>query len=99
MIVYSDKSFIRMSDYPDTDWKGDADWVLNDNDPKDSELENKIISLYPNFDFVIDAENNITDIIETEHEPAETVLEITDKQRISALEDAMEAVINILMEE
>ncbi len=64
MIVYSDKSFIRMSDYPDTDWKGDADWVLNDNDPKDIEIEKEIISLYPNFNFVFDDDGNITDVVD-----------------------------------
>lgn len=71
MIVYSDKSFIRMSDHPDTDWKGDADWVLDDNDPVDAEIEEKIIRLYPNFNIVTDDEGGIADIIETEHVAAE----------------------------
>ena len=30
MIVRKDKSFNKMGLYPDTDWIGDADWVLDD---------------------------------------------------------------------
>ena len=52
MIVYKDKSFLKMDLYPDTDWVGDADFILDDNDEKDAEIEAKIIELYPNFDFV-----------------------------------------------
>lgn len=64
MIVRKDKSFLKCSDYPDTDWIGDADWVLNDNDPADAELEEKVISLYPNFEFVFDDNGNIAAISE-----------------------------------
>ena len=67
MIVRKDKSFNKMGLYPDTDWIGDADWVLDDNDSKDAEIEEKIISLYPNFDFVIgDDGNKIVDVVATE---------------------------------
>ena len=73
MIVRKDKSFNKMGLYPDTDWIGDADWVLDDNDEKDAELEEKIISLYPNFDFVFDDDGNISDVIETS-EPIDKVI-------------------------
>ena len=63
MIVRKDKSFNKMGLYPDTDWIGDADWVLDDNDSKDAEIEEKIISLYPNFDFVFDDDGNISDVV------------------------------------
>ena len=69
MIVYKDKRFVTRSDAPDTDFMGDADWVLDDNDEKDAELEAKIISLYPNFDFVFDDEGKPVDVTETEPEP------------------------------
>lgn len=68
MIVYRDKKFMQRDNFPDTDWVGNADWVLNDNDPADAEIEEKIISLYPNFDFVFDENGKIADVIETEHE-------------------------------
>ena len=53
-----------MSLYPNADWIGNADWVLNDNDPTDAEIEEKIISLYPNFEIVTDDDGNITDVVE-----------------------------------
>ena len=96
MIVYKNKSFAKNSDHSNTDWIGDADWVLDDNDEKDAELEAKIISLYPNFDFVFDDEGKPVDVTETEPEPKPP--EITTEQRMTAMENAMEEIINMLME-
>ena len=64
MILYSDKRFITNSEYPDTDWVGDADYVISD----DSELAEKIKQAYPYFEFVFDGEN-LVDIEETERAP------------------------------
>ena len=36
-------------EHPDTDWLGDADWVV----PDDSELGKKIVSYAPNFDLIV----------------------------------------------
>lgn len=69
MILYKDKRFVTRSDAPDTDFMGDADFVI----PDDSELAEKIISLYPNFDFVLDENGNIADVIETS-EPINEVI-------------------------
>ena len=69
MIVYKNKSFAKNSDHSNTDWIGDADWVLDDNDEKDTELEEKIIRLYPNFEFVFDDDGQPVDVTETEPEP------------------------------
>ena len=96
MIVRKDKSFNKMGLFPDTDWLGDADWVLNDNDESDAEIEEKIIRLYPNFEFVLDNDGNISDVVETEPEPKPP--EITTEQRMTAMENAMEEIINMLME-
>ena len=95
MIVRKDKSFNKMGLYPDTDWIGDADWVLDDNDSKDAEIEEKIISLYPNFDFVLDDDGNIADVTATE--PAEKLPEITLEQRVTATENAVEELISMIM--
>lgn len=84
MIVRKDKSFLKCSDYPNTDWIGNADWVLNDNDPADAEIEEKIISLYPNFDFVFDDDGNITDIVATEPVPVEEVPEPPTNAELAA---------------
>lgn len=64
MIVYKDKTFEQWSEHPNDDWKGDADWLLNDNTQR--ELTKKIISLYPNFDFVLDDEGNLIDVVKIE---------------------------------
>lgn len=61
------------------------------------ELTKKIQQFYPNFEFVFGDDGQPIDVTETEPEPM--LPEVTTEQRVSALEDAMEAVINILMEE
>lgn len=65
MVLYKNKHFISNSDHPNNDWIGDADWVISD----DSELAEKIIALYPNFDFILDDNGNISDVVETEPAP------------------------------
>ena len=92
MIAYKDKHFITNSDHPEDDWIGNADWVI----PDDSELAEKIISLYPNFEFVFDENGEPVDVTETEPEPKPP--EITTEQRMTAMENAMEEIINMLME-
>lgn len=84
MIVRKDKSFNKMELYPNTDWLGDADWVLDDNNPKDAEIEEKIIKLYPNYDFVLDDDRNIADVTATEPVPAETVPEPPTNAELAA---------------
>lgn len=72
MIVNKDKSYNKNSLYPNTDWIGNADWVLDDD--KDTELEAKIIELYPNFEFVLnDDGNKIVDVVATS-EPIDKVI-------------------------
>ena len=92
MVLYKDKRFVTRSDAPDTDFMGDADWVI----PDDSELAEKIIRLYPNFEFVFDDNGQPVDVTETESEPKPP--EITTEQRMTAMENAVEEIINILME-
>ena len=87
MVLYKDKRFATRSDAPDTDFMGNADWVLDDNDEKDAEIEEKIISLYPNFDFVFDDNGNISDAVETEPAPIPPEPP-TDRERLEALEAA-----------
>ena len=84
MIVRKDKSFNKMGLYPDTDWIGDADWVLDDNDEKDAEIEEKIISLYPNYDFVLGDDGNIADVTATEPVPVEEVPEPPTNAELAA---------------
>ena len=92
MVLYKDKRFVTRSDAPDTDFMGNADWVI----PDGSELAEKIIRLYPNFEFVFDDNGQPVDATETESEPVPP--EITTEQRMTAMENAMEEIINMLME-
>ena len=73
MVVFRNKQFVKCEEFPDTDFTGNADWVLDDNDERDAELEAKIISLYPNFDFVFDDNGQPVDVTETEPEPVPPV--------------------------
>ena len=66
MILYNNKHFAARSDHPNDDWVGDADWVLDDNDPKEAGLEELIIAFYPNFDIITDSNGKISDIVATE---------------------------------
>lgn len=70
MIIYKDKSFLKMDLYPETDWLGNADFILDDNNEKDAEIEEKIVSMYPNFDFVLnDDGTKIIDVVAVEPQP------------------------------
>lgn len=92
MILYADKRFITNSEHPNDDWAGNADWVI----PDDTELAQKIIGLYPNFEFVFGDDGKPVDVTPTDPDPA--LPEITTEQRLTAMENAVEEIINILME-
>ena len=80
MIVYKNKRFMQIGLFPDTDWVGDADYVV----PDDSELAEKIKTLYPNFEFVFDDDGNIADVTATEPVPVETVPEPPTNAELAA---------------
>ena len=80
MVLYNDGNFVTNSAYPDTDFMGDADFVVAD----DSDLAQKIIRLYPNFDFVFDDDGNIADVTATEPVPAEEVPEPPTNAELAA---------------
>lgn len=67
MIVYKNKRFMQIGLFPDTDWVGDADYVI----PDGSELAEKIIGLFPNFTIVSGDDGNITDVEAAEYVPAD----------------------------
>lgn len=97
MIIFKDKSFLKMDLYPDTDWIGNADFILDDNNEKDAEIEAKIIEFYPNFELVLnDDGSKIVDVVATEPQPVPPA--ITQEQRLTAAENAIEEIINLIME-
>ena len=65
MVVYKDKHFKTRSDRPDDDFVGNADFVIPDN----TELAEKIMELYPYFEFVFDDDGNIVDVVAIEPQP------------------------------
>ena len=69
MVVYKNKNFAKDSKYPNSDFMGDADYVI----PDGSELAKKINELYPNFDFVLDDDGNLVDVTEIS-EPIENII-------------------------
>ena len=66
MVVFKNKQFVKCKEFPDADFTGNADWVLDDNDPKEAGLEELIIAFYPNFDIITDSDGKISDIVATE---------------------------------
>ena len=84
MVVFRNKQFAKCEEFPDTDFTGNADWVLDDNDEKDAEIEERIISLYPNFEFVFDDNDQPVDVTETEPVPVETVPEPPTNAELAA---------------
>ena len=91
MILYNNKHFVTRSDHPNDDWVGNADYII----PDHSELAEKILRLYPNFEFVFDDNGQPVDVIETEPEPSPPVISM--EQRVSAMEDATAEIIEMLM--
>lgn len=89
MILYKNKCFITNSEHPNDDWVGDADWVLDDNNEKDKELEEKIMELYPNFDFVFDDDGNLIDVTET----SEPINEIISQKKIELSEECEKTIV------
>ena len=69
MVIYKDKRVISNSDFPDSDFMGDADFVI----PDDSDLALKIMGLFPNFEIIFDDAGNIVDVTET-IEPIDKVI-------------------------
>ena len=95
MVIYKNKFYVKSPDYPNTDWIGDADWVLDDTDEKDAEIEEKIIKLYPNFDFVLDGDGNIADVTATEPVPVKEIPEPpTNAELAAAIAELAEVICN-----
>lgn len=74
MVVFKNKQFVKCEEFPDTDWIGNADYILDDNDENDSKIESKIIELYPNFELVLNDDGiKIIDVVTTS-EPIDKVI-------------------------
>ena len=69
MILYARDSLIffeTRSDHPNTDWTGIADFVIDELNPDNQELINKVFELAPCFDYVIDDNGNLIDVVKND---------------------------------
>ena len=97
MVVFKNKLFSKCDLFPNTDFIGDADFILDDNNENDAEIEEKIIAMYPNFELVLnDDGTKIVDVVAVEPQPVPPA--ITQEQRLTAAENAIEEIINLIME-
>ena len=68
MIIYSDnelKLIETCSIYPNSDWTGKAEYVIDESNPDNQVLIKKIIEYTPYFDYVLDDDGNLIDVIKT----------------------------------
>ena len=86
MVLYKDKHFVTRSDALNTDFMGNADYVV----PDDSELAMKIIRLYPNFEFVFDDDGNISDVVGT----SEPINEVISQKKSELSAECEKAIIS-----
>lgn len=81
MIIYENKGYETRLDLPDSDWTGEAKFVV----PDGSELANKIIANYPYYEFVTNENGELIDIEPTERpEPVIVEPEPTEIEKLRA---------------
>ena len=83
MIIYENKGYMQLSSHPDTDWTGEALYVV----PDGSALAQKVIALCPYYDFVLDDNGELIDVVDNgERPPAPPPME----DRLSTLEGELD---------
>ena len=82
MVIYKNGTIISNSAFPNTDFCGDADFVI----PDDSELAKKISAIKSNVRLIFDDNGQPVDAVETDPIPLPVTL--TDHDRLVALEQA-----------
>lgn len=70
MIIFEDKNIHQNSLYPDTDWTGEAKWIIPDSN---TELCTKVMEYCPHFDVITDDDGNVIDVIKLETPLSETI--------------------------
>ena len=90
MIIFKDKHFITNSEHPDDDFVGNAEYVV----PDGSDLAQKILALYPNFDFVFDDDGTLVDVVEI-NEPIENIISRKKAELSAECEKAIVAGVDV----
>ena len=89
MVLYKNKCHVTNSKYPDSDFMGNADWVV----PDGSELAEKIKS-FSDFAFVFDDDGNLIDVKEIS-EPIENIISQKKAELSTECEKAIVAGVDV----
>lgn len=90
MILYNNKHFAARSDHPNDDWVGNADYII----PDGSELAEKILLFYPNFEIITDDSRNIIDIVKID-ETVKNAISQKKSELSAACEKAIISGVNV----
>ena len=77
MIIFADKNLHQNSLYPDSDWTGEAKWIIPDSN---TELCQKAFEYCPYFDVIEDEEGKVVDII-----PSEKPISLSKSQKLEEI--------------
>ena len=96
MIVFKDLHYQTRSDLPDSDWTGEAKYIV----PDGSELANKILSCANGFTVIEDNKGNLIDVTPNVVIPPEPPLSELDlvKAQNKALSDRLEFAEDLIAE-
>ncbi len=64
------KAFQTINTHPDSNWTDTPDEALYIVDDRGA-IAQKVLEYYPNYDFVLDADGSLTDVVQTEAEAIE----------------------------
>lgn len=96
MIIFKNLSYMTRSDMPDSDWTGEAKYIV----PDGSELANKILSCVSGFTAIEDERENLIDVTPNEVTPPEPPLSEVEllKAQNKALSDRLEFTEDLIAE-
>lgn len=77
-MIIKNKGYETNSAYPNEDFTGDADYIVEDG----TELAEKIIRLYPNYDFVLE-NGELVDVVEI----PPVIVELTEEEKKAKYEE------------
>jgi hypothetical protein len=86
MILYKEGNLTHFeirSDHLNSDWTGKADFILDDKDPDNQKLFDKIFQYAPYMDYVLDDNGNLIDVIKTQDKP----VYVPEPSRMDILEE------------
>jgi hypothetical protein len=72
MIVYKNNDLIvfeTCSIFPNSDWTGKADYIVDETNPDNQVLISKIYEYAPYFDYVLDDNGRLVDVVKTQDKP------------------------------